>query len=381
MTDNSANHRREEITTRIEKLVPEAVRRLTPYAIPELAESDRVIKLDAMENPYQWPVELRRLWLRRLEGVAINRYPHPGAPTLKARLREIMKVGDDVDIILGNGSDELIQLVILAVGGSGSVVLAPEPSFVMYRMNSQAIGRRYESVDLDPEDFSLDTASMLDAIRRHQPALVFLAYPNNPTGNLYDRDAIEAIIDATPGVVVVDEAYAPFARQTFMGELGRYPNLLVMRTVSKLGLAGLRLGVLAAPPDWIRELEKLRLPYNVNVLTQVSAEFALEHYPVLEEQTERIRRDRGRLLERLSAFNRIKVWPSDANFLLVRVIGGNERIAADLRNEGVLVRNFHGASPLLEGCFRVSVGTAEENEAFVEALTRVLRHHPLEQGE
>jgi histidinol-phosphate aminotransferase len=170
-------------------------------------------------------------------------------------------------VLLGNGSDELIQMLILAVARPGAVVLAPEPTFVMYRLIAHWLGVRFVGVPLRADDFGLDRAAMLAAIAQYQPALVFLACPNNPTGNLFDRDDVLAILDAAPGAVVVDEAYAPFTAASFLEQVGSRPELLVMRTLSKAGLAGLRLGILAGPAAWIAQIDKVRLPYNINVLT------------------------------------------------------------------------------------------------------------------
>jgi len=323
-----------------------------------------------MENPYDWPPELVEAWLERLRGVHVNRYPDPRAGALKVRLRGIMEVPRGAEIILGNGSDELIQLLVLALGGAGSTVLSPEPSFAMYALVARVSGRRFVGVALGEERFELRVDAMLEAVRREKPALVFIAYPNNPTGNLFDAEAVRAVADATEGVVVIDEAYAPFAGATFLDEVPRRGNVLVLRTLSKVGLAGLRLGVLAGPPAWIAELDKIRLPYNVNVLSQVSAEFALEHYDVFVEQTARIARERDALHAKLETMRGVEVWPSRANFLLVRT--PREDAAAALRERGVLVKSFHGTSPLLERCLRVTVGKPEENEAFLRALDAVL---------
>lgn len=353
------------VEERIARLVAPEVRALSAYAV---ADATGLVKLDAMENPYPWPRELEGEWVERLRAVDVNRYPDPRATRLKVRLRDVMDVPASADILLGNGSDELIQLLILAIGGAGSVVFAPDPSFAMYGLVARATGRRFESVALDASDFSLRLDATLEAIHRHDPALTFIAYPNNPTGNLFDAEHVEAILDATRGVVVVDEAYAPFAKASFMPRLEERPNLLVLRTVSKLGLAGLRLGVLAGPPAWIRELDKLRLPYNLNVLTQAGAELALEHYDLFRAQTDRILRDRADLLARLEAMNSVDVWPSSANFLLVRAGPGT---AAALRERGVLVKDLHGASPLLENCIRVTVGRPEENASFLAALEAI----------
>ena len=354
----------------IARLIPPQVRALTAYAV---ADAHGLIKLDAMENPYPWPAGLKDEWLERLRVIDVNRYPDPKASQLKERLRVALEVPASAHMLLGNGSDELIQLLILAIGGPGSVVFAPDPSFAMYALVARATGRRFESVPLDEGDFSIRLDATLEAIRTHQPALTFLAYPNNPTGNLFDTRHVEAILDATRGLVVVDEAYAPFAHASFFSQLEERPNLLVLRTVSKLGLAGLRLGVLAGAPAWMRELDKLRLPYNLNVLTQASADLALSHYPLFEEQTRQIVRDRDELYARLAVMDGIQVWPSQANFLLVRTHRGTgSAMAAALRERGVLVKNLHGASPLLRDCVRVTVGRPEENAAFLHALEEII---------
>jgi histidinol-phosphate aminotransferase len=360
----------ETLEAMVARLVPAQIRALKAYAV---ADASGLVKLDAMENPYVWPAELKRQWLEALRDVDINRYPDPKSVLLKERLREALAVPDCADVVLGNGSDELIQLLILAIGGPGSCVFAPDPSFAMYALVARATGRRFESVALDAADFSIRLDATLEVIRDKQPLLTFIAYPNNPTGNLFDAAHVEAILDASPGIVVVDEAYAPFAGVSFFAHLARRPNLLVLRTVSKLGLAGLRLGVLAGAPQWTQQLDKLRLPYNLNVLTQKSAEFALAHYHVFKEQTEQIKRDRQALYTRLAAMGGITVWPSDANFLLIRTTPGCGTATFDgLRERGVLVKNLHGASALLSDCLRVTVGTAEENAAFLTALEEVI---------
>ncbi len=339
---------------------------LSAYHVPD---ASGLIKLDAMENPYPLPEDLVQPWLERLRGVALNRYPDPHAEGLKARLRRVMGLPAEAPLVLGNGSDELIQMLALAVGGPGRVVLAPEPGFVMYRMIARFTGMDYVGVPLTV-DFDLDLAAMLAAIERHRPALVFLAYPNNPTGNLFDAAAMEAVIEAAPGLVVVDEAYTAFAEASFIDRLGRWPNLLLMRTLSKLGLAGLRLGLLAGPAPWLDEIEKVRLPYNINSLTQASAEFALDHYGVFEAQTRRIRAQRARLAEALAALPQVRVFPSRANFILVRVPDA-ERWFEALLARGILVKKLHGSHPALEHCLRLTVGSEAENDRLLAALGEI----------
>lgn len=350
--------------------VRSAVRALTPYRV---SDASGLIKLDAMENPYSWDAELTAAWLEELRRVAINRYPDPRACELRERLREVMRIPPEVEVVLGNGSDELIQLVALTVSAPARAVLAPEPTFVMYRMSALACGMAYVGVGLRADDFGLDAQAMLAAIEEHRPAVVFLAYPNNPTGNLFDHELVRELLAVAPGLVVVDEAYAPFANATFLAELVRSPQLLVMRTLSKLGLAGLRLGLLVGSPEWLGEMEKLRLPYNINTLTQVSARFALEHYDVLAAQARVICGDREQLWRDLQQLCGITVWPSWGNFLLFRVPPGRAAtIDSGLRRAGVLVKNLAAAHPLLRDCLRVTVGRPEENERFLQALGALL---------
>ena len=342
---------------------------LNAYHVPD---PGKLIKLDAMENPYHWPAELVEQWLDRLRTVELNRYPDPGARELSENLKTFMQVPEGMQLVLGNGSDELIQMLALAMAGPDRLILAPDPTFVMYGMIAQVVGLGYRAVPL-ARDFSLDQDATLSAIEQMQPAIVFLAYPNNPTGNLFDADLIEAVIRAAPGAVVLDEAYAPFTDASFMPRLGEFSNLLVLRTVSKLGLAGLRLGLLAGPAEWLGEIDKARLPYNINVLTQASAQFALEHKTVLEEQARQIRLDRAKLFEALATMDGINPFPSEANFILFETPRGEAAcIYAALKEQGVLIKNLASGGGRLQDCLRVTVGKPEENEAFLEALHKAL---------
>ena len=243
------------------------IRALTAYAV---ARADGLIKLDAMENPYPLPQTVQAKIAAAVALVPVNRYPDGGADAVKSALREAFGIPGSLGLILGNGSDELIQIITSAVAKPGAAMLAPEPSFAMYRLNALYAGVRFVGVPLGP-DFALDTGTMLEAIEREQPALVFLAYPNNPTGNLFAAAGIEAILRAAPGLVVVDEAYHAFADASFLPRLPEFPNLVVLRTVSKIGMAGLRLGYAVAAPEWTTELNKVRQPYNLNALTQAAA--------------------------------------------------------------------------------------------------------------
>ena len=349
------------------------IRALQAYHVQDPGEA---IKLDAMENPYRLPDELVPAWLDRLRRVPLNRYPDPAARALRGRLRAQLGLGDEAELIFGNGSDELIQVILLTLAGPDRVVLAPAPTFVMYRMIALFAGMRYVEVPLRPGDFALDTEAMLAALEAERPAVVFLAYPNNPTGGRWPRADVERIVAAAPGLVVVDEAYAPFADDSLLDAVGQWDNLVVMRTFSKLGLAGLRLGYVVGPPAWIHEFDKVRLPYNINALTQASADFALEHAEVFEAQAARIRAERSRLLDALAAIPAVTPYPSETNFVLFRVPRGQGRAVFErLRAQGVLVKDLSGQAGL-EDHLRVTVGTPAENQAFLKALHTALAAHP-----
>lgn len=354
----------------VEHWVRPEIRALSAYHVPDAAG---LIKLDAMENPYTWPDALRDEWAALLRDIDVNRYPDPHASGLMPRLREAMGVPPGMGVLLGNGSDEIIQMIAMALAGPDRTLLSVEPGFVMYKMIAGFCGMKYVGVPLRGDDFGLDLPALLQAMAETEPAVVFLAYPNNPTGNLFQRDALLQVIEAAPGLVVIDEAYAPFTDASFMGELGGYDNLVVMRTVSKMGLAGLRLGLLAGPTPWLEQFDKVRLPYNINVLTQASAEFALRHQAVFDAQTKAIRNERARLSEALAALPGLGVYPSDANFILVRVPAGRAGELFDgLKAGGVLVKKLDGGHPLLVDTLRLTVGTAEENDALLGALGGLL---------
>jgi histidinol-phosphate aminotransferase len=348
-----------------EKLIRPEIQALSAYHV---ADADGMVKLDAMENPYPLPPALRRELAEVLARVDLNRYPEPTGKKLRAVIARKMQVPAGMELLLGNGSDDLIQMVSLALARPGAVAMYPAPTFVMYSLNAIFTGMRGIGVPLR-QDFSFDADAFIERMRVEKPALVFIAYPNNPTGVLYPEEKVVDVIRACPGLVVVDEAYHVFARKTFMPRLAEFPNLVVVRTVSKLGLAGIRLGYMAGRPEWIREFNKVRQAYNVNVLTQAAALFALERLDVLEEQAARIRADRALLGEAIAALPGTRVFPSEANFFLVRVKDADATYDA-LRRQGVLVRNLH---PGLDNCLRINVGTPDENRILLTALREALR--------
>lgn len=342
---------------------------LAAYHVPDAAG---LLKLDAMENPYLLPAEMQQALAQHLAQVALNRYPVPSYSSLKQLIADKLGVPADREIVLGNGSDELIAMISVACAKPGAKVLAPVPGFVMYAMSAKFAGLEFIGVPLQA-DLTLDTAAMLAAIRTHRPAITYLAYPNNPTGTLYDADDIVAIAHAVgdSGVVVVDEAYQPFAPTSFMPRLAEFNNLVVMRTVSKLGLAGIRLGYMAGNNALMHEFEKVRPPYNINVLTQAAAEFVLQRVEVLDAQAAELRAQRSQLAMALSALPGVQVFPSAANFLLIRVANA-EQVFAKLLDHKILVKNIGKMHSLLENCLRITVSTQEENALFIAAFAASL---------
>lgn len=348
------------------------VRGWQSYHVPS---AEGMVKLDAMENPYLLPPALRDELAQRLAALALNRYPVPSYTRLKAAICAQLGVPEGYDVLLGNGSDELITMLCVACAMPGRTVLAPEPGFVMYGISAKMAGLDYVGVPLRA-DLTLDLPAMLAAIEQHKPVITWLGYPNNPTGTLYPMAEVLRIIEAAApyGLVVVDEAYQPFAASTLMPALPQHNNLIVMRTVSKLGLAGIRLGYLSATPALLRELDKVRPPYNVNVLTEAAALFVLEHLQVLEAQAAQLREARGVLAARLAALEGVEVFASAANFILIRVPDA-DKVSAALLARRVLVKNAGRMHVLLRNCLRITVSSDEENRIFLTALKEALREH------
>jgi histidinol-phosphate aminotransferase len=336
------------------------------------------IKLDAMENPFALPPELQAKLGERLGKVALNRYPGTRIKDLHAALRAHADVPADMGLVLGNGSDELISLLSVACAKPGAVALAPLPGFVMYEAFAKQTGMTFVGVPLTP-DFELDGPAMLAAVREHKPAITYIAYPNNPTANLWDDGVIEAVIAAVaanaqagyPGLVVIDEAYQPFACKSFRARLPQHPNVLLMRTLSKFGLAGVRLGYMMGRADLIEQVEKVRPPYNISVLNTEAALFALEHADEFARQAERIKSERERLLAALAGMPGAQAFPSQANMILVRVNDAAGTFAA-LKARGILIKNVSGLHQLLANCVRLTVGAPAENDALIAALAEIL---------
>ncbi len=341
----------------------------------QVSDATGLVKLDVMESPYRLPPELAAEIGEVVSRVAMNRYPVPTANELRAVIREVMQVPRGCDVLLGNGSDECIQYITAAVAREGAVVVAPAPSFAMFAMHALFYRLRFAGVALR-DDFSLDTEAFLAAMAKEQPALVWIAFPNNPTGNAFPVADIERIIRAAPGLVVIDEAYQPFAGTTFMPRLAEFENMVVMRTVSKIGMAGLRLGYVCGRPEWIDSFNKTRSPFNINVLTEAVAIRLLRNKKVLDAQAAKVLEERERLRPELERLQGLRIYPSAANFLLARVAGGKgagTRVFDRLKAQGVLVKDFSGGHPLMENCLRLTVGTPEENRILLAALREALK--------
>jgi len=347
-----------------EKLLRPEILALSAYRVPE---AQGMVKLDAMENPYALPSALRRELAEALSRVDLNRYPEPTGRRVRELIARRMNLPSGMELLLGNGSDDLIQIVTLALARPGTTMMYPAPTFVMYGVNAALCGMNAVAVPLR-EDFSFDAEAFIARMKSSPPGLVFIAYPNNPTGALYAEEDVLRVILAAKGLVVLDEAYHAFAGKSFMPRLAEHPNLVVLRTLSKLGLAGIRLGYLAGRPQWIEQFNKVRQAYNVNALTQAAALFMLERLEVLEEQAALIRAERAGLGAALERLPGVTVFPSQANFFLVRVPEA-ERTDAALKRQGVLVKNLH---PWLRNCLRITVGTPEENRILLTALHEAL---------
>ena len=354
------------VINRIEQFVRPEIRELKAY---QVGDANNLIKMDNMENPYLWDSSVVTQWHEALNHTSVNRYPDPEARELQVTLRKTMALPDSAGLILGNGSDELIQMICMALAKPGATLLAPSPTFVMYKMLAIMTNMVYQGVELN-DDFSLNLDATLAAIEKTQAAVVFLSYPNNPTGNLFAEADICEIIEKSPGLVVIDEAYFSFAGDSFVKYLDRYENMMVMRTVSKMGLAGLRLGYMVGNKAWINEFNKVRLPFNINSLTQVSAKFALENKAMFDGQTEKLCQSRDDLFAQMQKIEAIECYPSKANFILFKPVNGlsGDKLFETIKSAGILIRNLGSHGGLLSHCLRVTIGTEKENATFLRVL-------------
>jgi len=346
----------------IRKLVAKGIFEQSGYQAPEVLDA---IKMDANENPFTVQEPLRRKLFQALARVDLNRYPVAGSPELCERFARYYGVKKSM-ILPGNGSDELIQALCMTMKGSINGVLVPVPTFSMYKIIAVNTGNNVVEVPLDRK-FDLDVDAITAKMRKMFPALIFLSSPNSPTGNMFSRKKIEAVIRKAPGLVVVDEAYAAFSGQTLMPLLKKYDNVVFLKTLSKLGMASIRLGFLIGNPDVIAQIDKVRLPYNVNALSQVAAGLFLDHEQEFIKQIKEIVKRREELYGELKQIKWIKTYPSRANFIFFSCAFDSNRIYNKLAAQGIIVKNLNVLSTIPH-CIRVTVGTKKENEAFVKAL-------------
>lgn len=347
----------------ITRLIKPSVRKLAAYHVDEAPVR---IKLDAMENPYPLPEEVRREIADAVRNAPINLYPDPSAKELRKSIAGMWGM-DPERLVLGNGSDELIQAIILAFGGP---VLIPVPTFAMYELTSRALSEKVATVPLG-KDFDLDADKLIKKAKQIKAKVIFLACPNNPTGNRFSDEAVRKILEKVSAAIVIDEAYYSFSGKTWIHELSKYSNMIILRTLSKIGFAGLRIGALTASAAVVGEMNKIRLPYNINMLSQAVAAVALMRQDVLKEQISLLISERERLYNALSRLPGVTPYPSETNFILMRTARDATKIHGALKQAGILVKNLNRPGAL-RNCLRVTMGTPEENNEFVDALKNIV---------
>ncbi len=349
------------------EFVRDDLKDLKPYKAHNIPHK---IKLDANESPYDLPDEIRQQLAKELmEGCRFNRYPDSDATALRQAISRYCGVSPD-EVMVGAGSDELIRIIISAFVGKGDAVLSPAPSFTMYGIFTRIAGGMLVEVPLD-DNFDYDMSGFYKAIEQHKPKLIFICSPNNPTGNVIDKYELIKLVTAFNGIVVVDEAYGEFLGESVASWMVNYPNAAVLKTFSKaFGLAGLRVGYLIGNRELVEEIYAVKPPYNLNSFSQRAAQLVLENVDIFSSRIAAIVDERERLYEKLRAIKGIDVFPSKANFLLIKVPDG-EMVYKKLIGEGILVRNFPD-EPRLKNCLRVTIGTKQENEAFLQTLRRIL---------
>ncbi|SUO96612.1 histidinol-phosphate transaminase [Suttonella ornithocola] len=350
----------------IEKVISPQVREAKAYAVADIPTN--MLKLDAMELPCDLPENLREKWLDRLKNVALNRYPPAVHPIIENLLKQHFNISENHDVLFGNGSDELIQIILLASIQNNRYILAPAPTFVMYELLTKFLGMQYIGVDTK-SNFELDLPAMLKAIDKYQPAVIFLAHPNNPTGKTYPSSEIIQIIEKAEGLVVIDEAYLAYSEGSLKAFAEQYDNVVIMRTLSKTGFAGIRFGYLFGKKKWIHEFNKVRAPYNVNVLTQATIQFVLENYSEIVQQSYEIKEEREKIYQLLKTWDECQIFPSQANFLVLRV-PNSQQWFEKLKSENILVKNLNNSHPLLENCLRLTISNHKENIQLMAALEK-----------
>jgi histidinol-phosphate aminotransferase len=345
-------------------LVRNKIKNLKPYQVENLnAET----KLHANENPYPPSPELLKKIFLRLNELELNRYPDPECRNLKKAIAK--KTGAlPEQIIIGNGSDELIQYLMQVLCEEGDSIAFPDPTFAMYGITAQCLGLKPVHISLD-DNWNLKAQLALDVLAKYKANLIFISYPNNPTGNCFSDHSIQEIIEEFKGIVVVDEAYYDFSGKSFLRQMEKHNNLVILRSLSKIGLAGLRIGYGVFPSMLAEQVNKVRLPYNSNTLSQCIATELLSDFTYVQKQIYSIIEERDRLMNELSNFSKIITYPSNSNFILFQVPNGGENVFNELKKNGTLLRNLH-SHPKLKNCLRVTIGKSQENNQFLKQLRK-----------
>ena len=347
-------------------LICEKVKNLKAYQVETLEEG---IKLHANENPYSTSSELKSLILAHLENLDLNRYPDPDCKSLKKAISNRLGVSTD-QLVIGNGSDELIQHLMQVFCDDGDTVAFPEPTFAMYSILAKGMGLNTQTFELNSK-WDFEAESIMEKLTSSHARIVFISYPNNPTGNCFSRTEIQKLIENFEGVVVLDEAYYDFSGHTFINQMNDHNNLVILRSLSKIGLAGLRVGYGIFPRVLVDAINKIRLPYNSNSVTQLAATELLNNFSLVQKQIDSIKKERIRLLKELAKIKSINTYPSDSNFILFQATKNGENVFRNLMENRILIRNL-GSHPMLKNCLRVTIGTKEENDQFLDKLKKAI---------
>lgn len=349
------------------QLVKEKVQSLKAYHVENI---DCEIKLHANENSFPLPPEILKQFEEVFKSTELNRYPDPDCGSLKQTLAKRLDVAPE-NLAIGNGSDELIQILLQIFCDAGETVSFPDPTFAMYSIIAQGMGLKSQTHPLDDQwDFKAEP--FLETLEASQARIAFLSYPNNPTGNCFSALEVQKVIENFSGIVVLDEAYHDFAGKSFLSELQKHNNLVILRSLSKIGLAALRVGYAVADPVIIDQIDKIRLPYNSNTLSQRLTERLLNHFAPVQKQLDALLKERESMVRELSKFKSLKVFPSDANFVLFRVEEDASALFKQLMESGILIRDLSN-HPRLKNCLRVTIGTPDENKAFLKKMAHIIK--------
>ncbi len=347
----------------LEKYFKPEVLRVRGY---HLAKRAATIKLDQNENTFGFPGFLKENFWQRAQQLNWERYPDFQMERLTERIADYVQMPAE-NVLVGSGSNSLIQALLMVTLAPGDRFIVPEPTFTLYGLFGKMLGAEVVSCRLHAENFSLPMEEMLAACRSPRAKLLVLCTPNNPTSNSFPLAQLRELLQAFPGLVVIDEAYQEFSAQDAKPLLREFENLVILRTFSKaLSLAGMRVGYMMAAPEICNEVRKARLPYSVNLFSETAVLVALDEISYLKEQVREIIAQRETLLPALREFPNLHVYPSDANFILVRAKNG-AALFQHLLRDGILVRDV-SSYPGLENCLRLSVGTKEQKQHLLESV-------------